>query len=105
VKYKIIIASVFYLTGLLKIIDWFIFWNRHEQLAVINHQQFITAYRERFPVFIRSFFTVNPEPAAVISIFLFAAAGFIFWKSGNTILKVISITAFIFSCWNLFSIM
>ena len=104
-KVRIFIAFIFYATGLLKIIDWFVFWNRNKSLVLTNRSQFLSDYIERFPQFIKPLFYGKPEPAALVCTILFSLSGLLFLKLKNPVFKILAISAFIFSFWNLFSIM
>lgn len=104
-KLKFIFALVLYFIGLARIVDWFIFCNQNRTLKNENYSQFISKYENKFPVLLQPLFNTRPELATIISIFIFIVAGLIFINSGQRIFKILGITAFIFSFWNLFSLM
>jgi hypothetical protein len=104
-KYLTGIAVLFYLPGLLKIIDWFIFWHNNEAIALSNRQAFMQLYVQRFPGPLQLLFRGRPEPATLISIFLFLFSGIVFYKTPGKWMKALAISAFVFACWNIFSLM
>ena len=104
-KSSIILALLFYLLALLHIIDWILFWNRHEELATINHKAFKRLYNDHFPGFIRPLLTTNSRIESVIIMVLLIIAGFILFKEKRIIYKIVWINALIFAAWYLFSLM
>src|SRR5258705_10101482 len=103
-KIKIILALIFYVLGIVRIIDWIIFWDQHKELALKNRNVFITKYVERFPDYIKAVFTSKYQLDTVLSIVLFVTAGLIFLKKKNLFYKVLAITSFVFAFWNLFTL-
>ena len=101
----IISAYLLYVIGLLKIIDWMIFWENNKKSAIEHHSEFINRYIEHLPHYLRPVFTTKPEMAAVISVIIFAIAGIILIKEKNIIHKIVGWSAFFFGFCNLFSIM
>ncbi len=104
-KKRVFVALLMYTIGVVKIIDWFIFWEKNKEIALRNFQELKFKFIARFPDFLKPLFFKNPEPATVISIILFIIAGIIFFKEKKIFYKVLAITSFIFAFWNLFSIM
>lgn len=104
-KLRNIIASLLYLIGICKIVDWFIFWEKNKELALSDYPQLKEKFISRFSTSLQPLFSKNPEPATIICIVFFTIAGIIFLKEHKTIFKVIAISAFFFAFWNLFSVM
>lgn len=104
-KKRILLALLMFTIGLVKIIDWFIFWEKNKEIALRNFQELKIKFISRFPDFLKPLFIKNPEPATLISIVLFTMAGIIFLKEKNIFYRVLAIMSFIFGFWNLFSLM
>ena len=82
-KLSIILALLFYLLALLHIIDWIVFWNRHEELAIINNKAFKQLYNDHFPGFIKPLLTSNSRIESFIIMVLLIIAGFILFKENR----------------------
>ncbi len=104
-KSSIIYALLFYLLGLLQIIDWILFWNRHEELATSNHKVFKQLYNDHFPDFIKPLLTTNSRIESFIIMVLLIIAGFILFNEKKMIYKIIGTNAFLFAAWYLFSLL
>lgn len=104
-KPSVFIALIFYVTGVLHIIDWFVFWTNNQALAKSNYQLFKLKYIDHFPGYIQPLHKSNPEPATIILLILFAVSGFIFLKESSRVFKILSISSFLFISWLLFSLM
>ena len=55
-KSKLIISITFYLLGLLKIVDWFIFCNTENNFKTLNYNDLKIKYISRFPDVIKPLF-------------------------------------------------
>ncbi len=86
-KKRVFGALLMYTIGVVKIIDWFIFWEKNKEIALRNFQELKFKFIARFPDFLKPLFFKNPEPATVISIILFIIAGIIFFKEKKNILQ------------------
>ncbi len=104
-KFKILIAFIFFILGIAKIIDWFIFCDQNRELKNTNYLIFIAKYDNKFPSWLRPLFNTRPELATVISVVLLSIAGIIFLKNKKVVYKVLAITSFVLAFWNLFSLM
>ena len=104
-KSSIILALLFYLLALLHIIDWILFWNRHEELAKINHKAFKQLYNDHFPGFIKPLLTTNSTIESFIIMVLLIISGLILFRENRIIYKIVGINAFILAAWYLFSLM
>jgi hypothetical protein len=104
-KVKLIAAFLFYVLGLAKIIDWFVFSNQNRELKNRDYELFITKYENKFPNWLQPLFNTAPDLAAVISIVTFTIAGFIFINKKGTLYSILGVTSFIFAFLNLFSLM
>lgn len=104
-KLRIIIAFVLYLIGISKIIDWFVFWENNQELALRNYGHLKLKFISRFPSLIQPLFSKHPEPATLICFIFFIIAGVVLLKEPKYVFKVFAITAFFFAFWNLFSLM
>ena len=105
-KFRIVIALLFYIIGLSKLVDWFIFLgNNKKELEQLEHAQVMERFNARFPDYFTPIFSGYPEPATVISIILFVFSGIIFLKEKKMIYKILAYSSFLFAFWNLFSIL
>lgn len=104
-KSKLILAITFYLLGLLKIVDWFIFCNTDNNFKSLKYSELKIKYVNRFPEVIKPLFNSKPELAAVICFFILSIAGYIFIKMNSKFYIALGISAFLLVVWNLFSIM
>ena len=97
------VGIIFYVLGICYISDWIIFINNNDDL----YDDFPTLkekYIERFPDFAKPLIYLNPQPAAIICAIFFVTSGYIFIRSNSIFFKILAITSFIFSAWNLLSI-
>ena len=97
-------AVLFYAIGVVVIIDWFIFLEKHNDLYD-DFPELKTKYISRFPAYLKSLFELNPQPAAIIFFFTFTVSGIIFLQQKHKGYTILAVTSFIFGMWNLFSIM
>lgn len=104
-KKRIFIAVILYLIGLINIIDWYVFWYQNETLALKDFKLLKVKYIERFPDIIKPFYSINPQPAAVIFFITLIFSGIIFVCEKKTIYLILGVTSFLFALQNLFSIM
>lgn len=104
-KTKIFFAGAFYLISLLNIIDWYVFWYQNENLALKSFKLLKIKYLDRFPSLIRPLFEYNPQPFAIILIFLLSFSVYVFFNEKRTIYKLLGITSCIFILQFIFSIM
>ncbi len=104
-KTKIFFAGAFYLMSLLNIIDWYVFWYQNENLALKSFKLLKIKYLDRFPSLIRPLFEYNPQPIAIILIFLLSFSVYVFFNEKRTINKLLGITSCIFILQFIFSIM
>jgi hypothetical protein len=102
---KLITAFLFYILGLAKIIDWFVFSSQNRALKNSNYDLFITKYENKFPSWLQPLFNTAPDLAAIISIATFTIAGLIFIREKGTIYSILGVTSFVFAFLNLFSLM
>lgn len=102
---KIIIAFALYFLGIAKIIDWLIFCSQNRALKEKDYPIFITKYETKFPTWLQPLFNTRPDLAAIISVVFFAISGMVFINQKNLFYKILGATAFLFSFWNLFSLM
>ncbi len=103
-KLLLFLAFTLYIIGIAVIIDWILFCEKNTDL----YDDFIglkAKYINRFPDFIKPFFNLHPQPAAIFFALGFIIAGIIFIKQNQRIYKILAITSFLFGAWNLFSIM
>ncbi len=104
-KTKIFFAGAFYLMSLLNIIDWYVFWYQNKNLALKSFKLLKIKYLDRFPSLIRPLFDYNPQPIAIILIFLLGFSVYVFFNEKRTIYKLLGITSCIFILQFIFSIM
>ena len=104
-KTKLFFAGAFYLMSLLNIIDWYVFWYQNENLALKSFKLLKIKYLDRFPGLIRPLFEYNPQPIAIILIFLLSFSVYVFFNEKRTIYKLLGITSCIFILQFIFSIM
>jgi hypothetical protein len=102
---RLIFAIIFYVTGTLNIIDWYVFWYQNEDLALKSFNVLKVKYIERFPSLLRPLFELNPQPAAIVFILLFLYSAIIFLNEKNLIFKIMGVTSILFLLQNTFSIM
>ena len=102
---KIVLAITFYLLGLLKIVDWFIFCNTDNNFKTLKYSELKIKYISRFPNVIKPLFDSKPELAAIICFFILSIAGYIFMKMKSKFYIALGISAFLLAVWNLLSIM
>lgn len=103
-KTKIIVAFGCYALGLSKIIDWFIFLAKRD-FSEYDFLEVKAEYVARFPARLQPLFSLHPEPATVICIVLFLIAAILFLQQKKTIYIILSLSAFFFAAWNIFSLM
>jgi hypothetical protein len=99
------VGFILYAIGMLDLFYWIYYWNSNEQIVVSNFKQFKLNYFESLPSIIRPLYQTRPQLSAILYGIFFVISGFIFLKTKNKFLKVLSITAFIFAFFELFSIM
>lgn len=102
---RLIFAIIFYVTGILNIIDWYVFWYQNEDLALNSFNVLKVKYIERFPSLLRPLFELNPQPVAIVFILLFLYSAIIFFTEKKMIFKIFGVTSILFLLQNLFSIM
>ena len=102
---RLIFAIIFYVTGILNIIDWYVFWYQNEDLALNSFNVLKVKYIERFPSLLRPLFELNPQPVAIVFILLFLYSAIIFFTEKKIIFKIFGVTSILFLLQNLFSIM
>jgi hypothetical protein len=102
---RLIFAIIFYVTGILNIIDWYVFWYQNEDLALNSFNVLKVKYIERFPSLLRPLFELNPQPVAIVFILLFLYSAIIFFTEKKIIFKIFGLTSILFLLQNLFSIM
>ena len=102
---RLIFAIIFYVTGILNIIDWYVFWYQNEYLALNSFNVLKVKYIERFPSLLRPLFELNPQPVAIVFILLFLYSAIIFFTEKKMIFKIFGVTSILFLLQNLFSIM
>ncbi len=104
-KIKLLSAFIFFVLGVIRIIDWIIFWETNTEIRNNSYQIFISKYHERFPEYIKPLFNRSPEPAAIISVIILTTAGIIFFIEKNIVFKILAIICFATAFLNLFSLM
>lgn len=104
-KLKYIVASILYLIGFVRIIDWFIFLQNNKSFNAPFSAELKLKYINIFSLFLQPLFPNNPEPATILSFICFVISGIVFLQSRNRFFIVIAISSFFFSFWNLFSLM
>lgn len=102
---RLIFAIIFYVTGILNIIDWYVFWYQNEDLTLNSFNVLKVKYIERFPSLLRPLFELNPQPVAIVFILLFLYSAIIFFTEKKMIFKIFGVTSILFLLQNLFSIM
>lgn len=104
-KISILLGIFLYILGLVKLIDWFIFWNRNKQIALTNYNLFKLNYFNHFPDILKPIIGLNHEIGTYLSLIIFVISGFLFHKESHRFWKILSISSFILAGWNLFSLM
>lgn len=99
-KLFLFLAFAFYIIGIIIIIDWIVFW-QYNYGGDFNELR--AKYIAHFPSFLQNFF--NSRYSALLFVFTFTAAGFIFLKQKYGGYKILAITSFILAFWNLFTLM
>lgn len=100
---KIALAILFFLAGLIRVIDWITF-SVQDKYNDLGWEEFKLRYLEHLPSILRPLFE-RPLLITAICIALFTIAGLIFIKETDRLLKVLGIISFILGFWQLFSLM
>ncbi len=102
-KIKLIVAFIFFLVGMVNLVDWILFSVRDENKSM-NWEDFKLKYLNRLPAFLQPFYE-RPILSTSIFIVLFSIAGLIFIKEDRKIFKALGIVSFVLGFWELFSLM